>query len=39
LHETRRADRRVDGSAVFRLLGVTLHYPNYRLGIPASLAP
>lgn len=37
LHETRRADRRVDGRAVCRLLGVRLQYPSYRLGIPASL--
>lgn len=37
LHETRRADRRVDGRAVCRLLGVRLQYPSYRVGIPASL--
>ena len=37
LHETRRSDRRVDGSAVLRLLGVKLRYPSYRLGIPAVL--
>ncbi|MGJ5813370.1 NAD-dependent epimerase/dehydratase family protein [Paludibaculum fermentans] len=37
LHETRRADRRVDGRAVCRLLAVRLQYPSYRLGIPASL--
>lgn len=37
LHETRRADRRVDGRAVCRLLGVRLRYPSYRQGIPASL--
>jgi nucleoside-diphosphate-sugar epimerase len=37
LGETRRTDRRVDGSAVRRLLGVTLRYPNYRLGIAACL--
>ena len=37
LHETRRSDRRVDGRAVRRLLGVTLRYPSYREGIPASL--
>ncbi len=35
--ETRRADRRVDGRAVRRLLGVELRYPSYRVGIPASL--
>jgi nucleoside-diphosphate-sugar epimerase len=38
LTETRRANRRVAGSAVFRLLGVTLRYPSYRTGIPACLA-
>ena len=36
LHETRRADRRVDGRAICRLLGVSLRYPSYREGIPAS---
>ena len=36
--ETRRADRRVDGSAIRRLLGVELRYPSYVEGIPASLA-
>lgn len=29
--------RRVDGSAIRRLLGITLRYPSYRVGIPASL--
>jgi nucleoside-diphosphate-sugar epimerase len=29
--------RNVDGSAIRRLLGVTLTYPSYRVGIPASL--
>ena len=38
LHETRRADRRVDGRAICRLLGLSLQYPSYREGIPASLA-
>jgi len=37
LHETRRANRRVDGTAVLRLLGHSLRYPSYRQGIPASL--
>ncbi len=37
LHETRRADRRVDGTAVRHLLAVRLQYPSYRQGIPASL--
>lgn len=37
LHYTRRADRRVDGSAVLRLLGVTLRYPSYRVGVPAAI--
>ncbi|MEP7355276.1 MAG: hypothetical protein ABI824_18750 [Acidobacteriota bacterium] len=30
-------NRRVDGSAIRRLLGVSLQYPSYRSGIPASL--
>ncbi len=38
LGETRRSDRRVDGSAILRALGVGLRYPSYRTGIPASLA-
>ena len=29
-------DRKVDGSAIRRLLGVTLRYPSYRTGIPAA---
>ncbi len=37
LHRTRRADRQVQGLAVFRLLGLELNYPSFRLGIPASL--
>ena len=37
LSETRRSNRRVDGSAVLRELGVGLKYPSYREGIPASL--
>lgn len=36
--ETRSANRRVDGSAVCRLLGIELMYPSYRTGIPAALA-
>ena len=36
-HHTRRANRRVNGSAVFEKLGVSLRYPSYRTGIPASL--
>lgn len=36
LDETRRADRRVDGSAIRARLGLTLEYPSYRTGIPAS---
>jgi nucleoside-diphosphate-sugar epimerase len=35
--ETRRGDRRVDGRAIRRLLGVELRYPSYREGIPASM--
>jgi nucleoside-diphosphate-sugar epimerase len=31
------SDRRVDGSAIRRLLGIRLVYPSYREGIPASL--
>ncbi len=37
LSPTRRADRRVDGSAIRRALGIELRYPSYRTGIPASL--
>lgn len=37
LHETRRADRRVDGRAVCRALRVELRYPNYRVGIQAAI--
>jgi nucleoside-diphosphate-sugar epimerase len=37
LDETRRADRRVDGREVLRLLGVALRYPSYRNGVPAAL--
>jgi nucleoside-diphosphate-sugar epimerase len=36
--ETLRANRRVDGSAIRRCLGVSLRYPSYREGVPASLA-
>ena len=38
LSETRRSDRRVDGSAIRRVLGVQLRYRSYREGIPASIA-
>ncbi|MDE0109814.1 MAG: NAD(P)H-binding protein [Bryobacterales bacterium] len=38
LSETRRADRRVDGSAIRRLVGVPLRYPSFREGIPACIA-
>jgi nucleoside-diphosphate-sugar epimerase len=37
LSETRRSDRRVDGSAIRRLLGIELRYPSYKQGIPAAL--
>jgi len=37
LDETRRADRRVDGRAVLRELGVGLRYASYRIGVPAAL--
>ena len=30
-------NRRVDGSAIRRALGITLVYPSYRVGIPAAL--
>lgn len=30
-------NRRVDGSAIRRALGITLQYPSYRVGIPASI--
>ncbi len=36
--ESRRSNRRVDGSAIRGLLGLTLLYPSYRQGIPAALA-
>jgi hypothetical protein len=32
------SNRRVDGSAIRRALGITLTYPSYRTGIPASLS-
>lgn len=35
--ETRRTDRRVDGSFIREELGVDLYYPSYRIGIPASM--
>lgn len=37
LHHTRQANRRVDGSAIRNLLGISLRYPTYREGIPASV--
>lgn len=30
-------DRKVDGSAIRKLLGVRLQYPSYRIGIPAAI--
>jgi nucleoside-diphosphate-sugar epimerase len=36
VHRTRRADRRVDGSAIRRALGIELLYPTYRDGIQAN---
>ncbi len=36
--QTRRHGRRVDGSAILKLLGVRLQYPTYREGIRAALA-
>lgn len=38
LPETRRANRRVDGSALRAALGISLLYPSYRTGIPACIA-
>jgi nucleoside-diphosphate-sugar epimerase len=38
LPETRQTDRRVDGSAIRRLLCLKLKYPSYRSGIPACVA-
>ena len=38
LGETRRADRKVDGSAIRNLLKLTLRYPTYKVGFPACLA-
>lgn len=37
LHESRRADRRVNGETIRRLLGVVLRYPSYREGIRAAV--
>lgn len=37
LHETRRANRRVDARGLYRLLGLEPRYPSYREGIPASI--
>jgi len=37
LSESRRSDRRVDGGAIRRLLGVELRYPSYREGVAACL--
>lgn len=37
-HRSRQVSRRVDGSAILRLLGLTLRYPSYRTGVPAALA-
>lgn len=34
---SRRTNRRVDGSAICRELGVNLLYPSYREGVPAAL--
>ena len=38
LSETRLSDRRVDGRAVLKRLGLELRYPTYREGIPACIA-
>jgi nucleoside-diphosphate-sugar epimerase len=34
--KTSSTSRRVDGSAIRRALGITLRYPSYRVGVPAS---
>lgn len=39
LHETRRADRRVDGRAIRAKLQVTLKYPTYREGLAGLCEP
>lgn len=36
VHHTRRTDRRVDGSAIRRRLGIGLRYPSYLDGIPGG---
>jgi nucleoside-diphosphate-sugar epimerase len=36
--KARSTGRRVDGSAIRRALGITLRYPSYRVGIPASIS-
>ena len=36
-HETLRTTRKVDGRAIRELLGVALRYPDYEVGIRASL--
>lgn len=36
--ETRLSNRKVDGSTIRQALGITLQYPTYKSGIPASLA-
>jgi nucleoside-diphosphate-sugar epimerase len=38
LHATRRADRRVRGDAILRILGISLSYPSYHSGIKASVS-
>lgn len=38
LSETRRANRRVEGRAICRQLGVELRFPTFREGIPQALA-
>lgn len=38
VHRSRQVSRRVDGSAILRLLDVTLRYPSYKTGVPASLS-
>ena len=38
VHHTRRANRRVNGSAILERLDLELTYPSYRVGVSASMA-
>jgi hypothetical protein len=39
VHESLRADRRVDPSRALARAGITLRYPSYREGMAAHLQP